>query len=271
VSRQSTGLATVLGSSVLFAGCAGTPDADDGAALPSPNRYVCRHAESAGPVVIDGRLDEAAWSAAEWSSYFVDIEGDVRPTPRFRTRMKMTWDDEALYVAAHMEEPHVWGSLTEHDEIVYHDNDFEIFIDPDGDTENYAEVEINALNTIFDLILVRTYNDGGPAVHGWHVAGMVTAVHIEGTLNDPSDTDEFWSVEFKIPFAALEELTEMPCPPNAGDEWRINFSRVEWRHVIDDGAYSIPPGTKEDNWVWSPQGVINMHEPETWGYVVFER
>ena len=25
----------------------------------------------------------------------------------------------------------------------------------------------------------------------------------------------------------------------------------------------------EFNWVWSPQGVINMHVPERWGYVFF--
>ena len=25
----------------------------------------------------------------------------------------------------------------------------------------------------------------------------------------------------------------------------------------------------EYNWVWSPQGVVNMHEPEKWGYVYF--
>lgn len=25
----------------------------------------------------------------------------------------------------------------------------------------------------------------------------------------------------------------------------------------------------EDNWVWSPMGIINMHYPELWGYVVF--
>jgi len=31
-----------------------------------------------------------------------------------------------------------------------------------------------------------------------------------------------------------------------------------------DGTFA-----KEYNWVWSPQGVINMHQPETWGYVYF--
>ena len=27
----------------------------------------------------------------------------------------------------------------------------------------------------------------------------------------------------------------------------------------------------EDNWVWSPQGVVNMHYPEMWGYVQFSK
>jgi hypothetical protein len=25
----------------------------------------------------------------------------------------------------------------------------------------------------------------------------------------------------------------------------------------------------EDNWIWSPQGVIDMHRPERWGFVQF--
>jgi hypothetical protein len=27
--------------------------------------------------------------------------------------------------------------------------------------------------------------------------------------------------------------------------------------------------TREDNWVWSPQGIVDMHRPERWGYVQF--
>jgi hypothetical protein len=26
----------------------------------------------------------------------------------------------------------------------------------------------------------------------------------------------------------------------------------------------------EDNWVWSPQGLIDMHVPEHWGYITFK-
>ena len=66
---------------------------------------------------------------------FQDIEGDKKPRPRFRTRAKMLWDDQFFYVAAELEEPHVWATLTKHDSVIFHDNDFEIFIDPDGDNQ----------------------------------------------------------------------------------------------------------------------------------------
>ncbi|MHC4414307.1 MAG: carbohydrate-binding family 9-like protein [Planctomycetota bacterium] len=232
-----------------------------------PKHYLCRRADAA--VVIDGRLDEPAWTSAPWTDRFVDIEGDARPRPRLRTRAKMLWDDEFLYVAAAMQEPHVWATLTRHDEIVYHDNDFEVFIDPDGDSREYYEVEINALNTIFDLFLVRTYIEGGPALHDWNLEGLRSAVLIDGTLNDPSDVDEGWSVELALPWAELADHARRPAPPVHGDVWRINFSRVQWRHRVRGGRYEKLPDTPEENWVWSPQGVVNMHVPKRWGYVEF--
>ena len=234
-----------------------------------PKRYTCSFTTQ--PVVIDGRLDETAWNAAAWTDDFADIEGGDRPAPTYRTRAKMLWDEQYFYIAAELEEPHVWGALDQHDQIVFYDNDFEIFIDPDGDTRNYYEIEVNALGTIFDLLLVRTYIDGGPALHGWDMKGMRHAVYINGTLNDVSDTDRGWSVEFALPWKWLKEAAGCPTPPRSGDRWRANFSRVEWQIRIVDGKYEKLPDTPEDNWVWSPQGVINMHVPECWGYVEFVR
>jgi Carbohydrate family 9 binding domain-like len=215
------------------------------------------------------RLDDDAWKAAPWTDVFVDIQGEARPWPRFQTRAKMLWDDNYFYVAALLEEPHVWGTLTKHDSVVFQDNDFEIFIDPDGDNHEYYEIEINALNIEWDLFLKTPYRDGGPAINEWEIPGLKTAVHIEGTLNDPNDTDKSWSVEFAIPWKVLAEYSHRPTPPRNGDQWRVNFSRVEWRHEIVDGQYRKVPKTPEDNWVWSPQRVIDMHRPERWGYVQF--
>src|SRR5437868_7276725 len=96
-----------------------------------PRGYVCRRAGA--PIVIDGKADDPAWADAPWTADFVDIEGDRRPAPRFRTRAKMLWDDEGLYVLAELAEPHVWGTITKKNAVIFHDPDFEIFIDPDGD------------------------------------------------------------------------------------------------------------------------------------------
>jgi hypothetical protein len=237
------------------------------ASATDPKTYECPRAS--GPVHVDGRLDDAAWRAAPWTDFFVDIEGDAKPRPRFRTRAKMLWDDEYFYVAAEMEEPHVWGTLTKHDSVIFHDNDFEVFIDPNGDTLEYYEFEINALNTGWDLFLPKPYRHGGKARNEWEIPGLNTAVHVRGTLNNPKDKDEGWSVEIAFPWKVLAEFAHKAAPPRPGDEWRVNFSRVEWQHQIVDGKYGKVPKTKEDNWVWSPQGVVNMHIPEHWGRVKF--
>jgi hypothetical protein len=238
-----------------------------GASPVSPKGYVC--SRSSGPIVIDGNLDEPAWKDAPWSDEFVDIEGEARPRPRFRTRVKMVWDDQYFYIAAELEEPHVWGTLKKHDSVIFHDNDFEVFIDPDGDNHEYYELEINALNTEWDLRLLKPYRDGGPALNEWEIPGLETATHANGTLNDASDTDRGWTVEMALPWKALAEFANRPAPPRDGEQWRVNFSRVEWQHEVTEGKYRKVAGTKEDNWVWSPQGVIDMHRPEMWGYVQF--
>ena len=219
--------------------------------------------------MIDGRLSDHAWQQARWTENFVDIEGDAKPRPRFTTRAKMIWDDSCLYIGAELEEPHVWATLTQRDTVIFYNNDFEIFIDPDGDNLEYYEFEMNALNTVWDLFLARPYRDGGPPRDSWNIAGLRTAVHVKGTLNDPADTDTGWTVEIAFPWSALAEYAHRPSPPVIGDTWRINFSRVEWRHELVGGTYQRVPGTKEDNWVWSPQGVIDMHQPEMWGYLQF--
>ena len=252
----------------------GTTSADSGdnwARMRSilPKGYICYRADT--PVNVDGKLDDGVWQAVPWTDDFVDIEGDTKPRPRFRTRAKMLWDVYYFYVAALMEEPHVWGTLTKHDAVIFHDNDFEVFIDPNGDNHEYCEFEMNALNTGWDLFLPRPYKDGGRADNGWEIPGLKSAVDVAGTLNDPSDHDQGWSVEIAIPWNSLRDFAHRTTPPHDGDQWRINFSRVEWQHEIEAGKYRKVPRTREDNWVWSPQGVIDMHRPERWGFVQFSQ
>ena len=181
----------------------------------------------------------------------------------------MLWDDEYFYVAAELVEPDVWATLTAHDSVIFHDNDFEVFLNPSGDSLNYFEFEINALNTSWDLFLAKPYKKGGHADNSWEIPGLKTAVHVDGTLNDTRDRDRGWTVEIAIPWTAFGSRAPVTRPAS-GQTWRVNFSRVEWKVETRDGRYSKVPGLKEDNWVWSPQGLIDMHVPEKWGIVRFE-
>jgi len=234
-----------------------------------PRSYLCRH--TAKPIVIDGKLDDAAWADAPWTEDFSDIQGDAKPKPRFRTRAKMLWDDEYLYLAAELEEPHVWATLTNHDSVIFQDPDFEVFLDPKGETQPYYEFEMNALNTTWDLLLDKPYQDQGKPHNEWEIPGAKTAVHINGTLNQPADTDAGWTVEIAFPWKVLAEHARHQGPPTEGEQWRIDFSRVEWQITTNGGRYQKVPGLPEDNWVWSPQGVVDMHRPEMWGLVQFTK
>jgi hypothetical protein len=237
----------------------------------APRQTICHRTPSR--LTVDGRLDEPAWRATPWSESFVDIMG--APQPPFATRVKMLWDDEFFYVGVELEEPDIWATLKARDSVIFQDNDFEVFLDPDGDTHAYYELEVNAYGTVWDLMLVQPYRDGGPAVHAWDIAGLEARVDVRGTINRPGDRDDGWSVEIAMPWKILGEAAPRRTAPRSGDQWRVNFSRVQWQVDVRNGAYAKRVDEKtgkplpEDNWVWSPQGAVNMHMPERWGFVQF--
>ena len=235
-----------------------------------PKTYVVYQTTAA--INIDGKADEVDWDNAKFTDKFIDIEGIKAPNQQ--TNVKMLWDKNFLYVYAKLYEKHVWADITERDAVIFYNNDFEVFISPSNDTHNYGEIEVNALNTVWDLVLNKPYNVGGKPKNSWNLNDLKTAVFTKGTLNDPYEDDEYWSVEMAIPLSAFAELKNRPkVKPKNGEQWRINFSRVQWDHDIIDGVYSRKMENNkllpEYNWVWSNQGAINMHLPENWGYIHF--
>ena len=238
-----------------------------------PKHYIVNKIND--QINIDGKDDELAWSNAIYTDDFIDIEGDKIPSQK--TNVKMLWDDKFLYVFAKLYENHIWGDITKRDEVIYYNNDFEVFINPNDDVFSYGEIEINALGTEWDLFLNRPYRLKGKADSSWDINGLKSAVDMSGTLNDPNDLDDYWTVEIAIPLKEIEKLNTSGKDEKiiSGDVWRINFSRVNWDFEINNGVYSRKKENgkylPEYNWVWSPQGIINMHVPENWGYLVFSK
>jgi len=239
-----------------------------------PPVYNCKRAPFALKDV-DGNLDKEFWQNADFTEAFRDIEGPSMPSPRYETKAKMLWDDDNLYIGAILYGDEIWANQTEHDCVIFYDNDFEIFIDPDSDTQEYIEYEMNALGTYWDLLLTKAYRDLGSPINSLEVKGIKNGVKIAGKLNVPDPENKFWSVEVVIPFETIAECDISRKAPMAGDFYRMNFSRVQWKVDKSGSKYSkilskeTGKPLPEDNWVWSPTGVINIHYPELWGYVFF--
>jgi hypothetical protein len=241
----------------------------------APKTYSCIYAGKEAQLKMDGDLTEKVWEQATWTTSFTDIEGQTKPEPYLDTKVKMVYDDEYLYIGAQLMESHLWATYDKQDMVIFEENNFEVFIDTDGDTHHYTELEINALGTIWDLMLTKPYRNFGIPISHFEIKGLKKGVKCFGTLNNPSDRDEKWTLELAIPWSDLYHNQLHKVMPAEGEAWKINFSRVQWDRDIKDGKYIKQKDTAsgkikpENNWVWSSQGVINMHRPETWGLIVF--
>ena len=181
----------------------------------------------------------------------------------------MLWDDEYLYIGAELEEPHVWGTLTEHDCIIFQDNDFEVFLDPDGDLPALHRTRTQPAQHGLGPVLTRAVPGRRDPVQRLGVPRAADGIHIRRHAQRPVRHGSRLVGGDRVPVGVAGRHDRAELPPSEGDQIRIGFSRVEWHHEIVDGEYRKVPGLPEDNWVWTPTGVIDMHRPERWGVLQF--
>jgi len=236
-------------------------------------RYDCRL--KSGSILIDGIGDEFAWQIAqevvEFSRFTsANYKGEDLEVPN-RTTAKMLWDEDNLYFLIAVNDPDIWSTMTEGDkECLCREETIEIFIDPDGDGKNYAEIHINCLNTINDICIPQkpgaegfTDEKGEPVnwdnLYAWTMEGMQHAIMNYGTINDKSDVDNGSVFEFAMPWKGFGKVAgSAKIPPKPGDIWRINVNR-----------YERPTREHEDLSGWAPLERRSYHVPERFGYVTF--
>ena len=235
-----------------------------------PNIY---NARMLGDITIDGKLNEASWnkSAVHWSLPFGNIVPSDHFELDFETKMKLLWDEEHLYVAAIIQEEHIWSNMLEDDLPLYKENCFELFLDPGADGKDYYEIEVNPNNAVWDLFLSYPYgvDDGKNADPEYDIKGLQTAVGIKGSLNDPSDKDDHWIVEMAIPWKGLKKFGPNWKRPENLESWAMNAMSVHYPFDINEGRYIKKEKEKPDLATWVFMGKRNIHIPEKWGRILF--
>ena len=213
--------------------------------------YEARRAT--GPIRIDGTLDETSWTSTPRISGFRHIYDPSRPS-KYPTEAAIVWDDEHLYVAFVCADPAPWGRMTNRDDPLWEEEVVEVFLDPDGDEENYAELEVSPNNVVVDLLLPRRGADTAAALR-WNIEGLQTAV---------SRDARGWTAEMAIPWTSLA-AAGVTTAPQPGHQWRVGLYRIK-----RPGGPDRADKSADEFLAWSlTRAERGFHDPERFGSVKF--
>ena len=219
-------------------------------AQPLPQQDIFR---TPSPIVIDAKLDEAAWKQAPAVSDF--HFNWWKEGAKEQTVAKLLWDDENLYVSFYCHDKNISGEVVQRHGPVSRDDCVEVFISPNvSKPRNYYGFEINVLGTMLNFIRADWYK--GPFNTEPEGVRLRTSFHGLPSKSD-SPNDDHWILEVAIPFKNFEK--DAPnTPPRDGDRWRLNLNRAGGK---TNAQYST----------WAPVSTErpNFHVPDAFGSVRF--
>ena len=157
--------------------------------------------------VIDGRLDDEVWASAAIVDDFHQTAPADGASPTERTIVRVTYDDEYLYIAADLidsEPSAIRATQMIQGRIFPSDDRFWVTIDSFNNKRNDYFFQVNANGVRRDALR----ENNARFIEEW-----ATIWHAESQL-----TDHGWSTEIAIPFKSIS------FKPDA-DTWGINFGR----------------------------------------------
>jgi hypothetical protein len=169
--------------------------------------HLLRAARVNERIVIDGRLEDAAWVNAPMEWDFTQRDPDEGKEPTERTELRILYDSTSIYFGVRLydrEPQKIVRQLSRRDN--YADADrFTIQLSPNHDRLTGAEFEVSAGGVQRDAIISNdTFTD-----NSWDGV-WESAVRID---------DEGWTLEVRIPFSQLR------FPPGDHQIWGINAAR----------------------------------------------
>jgi hypothetical protein len=173
--------------------------------------------------VLDGKLDDRCWKRAfvidRFASYWMKP-----PTARQGTLAYLVWDDDALYYAGSMTDAELRSFGTKRNDHLWNGDVFEMFLKPSAERPEYYEFQANPLGVVFEAAFPKRDHDFGNFANA-PVLGNKAVVSLKGTLDQPGDRDEAWSVEGRIPWSAFAPTGGRPKP---GAEWFFAICRYDY-------------------------------------------
>ena len=170
---------------------------------------------------IDGILDDAVWANAQEAVDFIQFRPNtnVKETENNKTVVKLTYDNSALYIAAHLyDDPtKIAKQLSSRDNFGNADF-FGFVVNPNNDAQNDTEFFVLASGTQADAIANPSVGED----FGWNSVWS-SAVKI---------VEDGWIVEMKIPYRCLR------FDNNDVETWGIQFHR---RFRRDESQYTWNP------------------------------
>lgn len=219
-------------------------------------RYICKKISKS--LNLTGKLDDPGWNKVE-SIFLVDaIHGGKG---RFKTEVRVLYDDRFLYVGFRCEDDYIWGTVTERDGEIWNQECVEVFLNPANAGHQYYEINVSPKNIIYDSVILNNRTQKQPFAKfigfpEWNAAEMSTSVFAAGELDLPGG-GRGWTAEFAIPFNVLFGAANIP--PKSGDVWRAGFFRID-----------SPQQGQREHYVWVKTGREAFHLPWLFGYLEFE-
>jgi hypothetical protein len=195
VSALISGLTLAL---TAPAGLSAQPAPDHTSEVEHP-RPVAQAAARSGPIVLDGRLDEEAWTVAEPIGEFIQQRPDEGAPASERTEVRFLYDADAIYIGARMYDSHgeagVTSRLTRRDELPQSDV-LRIDFDPYRDRLNSVEFDVNPAGWRGDAAgFDRSWDPVWEAVTSVDSLGWTAEIRIPlGQLRFSRDSVQTWGL-----------------------------------------------------------------------------
>ncbi len=194
---------------------------------PPKTKREVKATRTSSTIKIDGKLNESAWQAAETISDFFRIEPRQGGKYKYRTEVKVLYDDKNLYIGAFCADSLGKDGVRVQDlrrDFVRGENDiFSIQLDP----QNLKQYAVSFQTTPFGNQLdLQNFNDQVIDTD-WNALWSVRT----------SQTSEGYYAEFAIPFKSLRYNA---TPEGKEVKWGITFSRLARREYEQTVFPAIP-------------------------------